>query len=150
MQCMMGSSVRGGLLLGCSLLVFAAGLAPPCRAGERELTEGPAPSDADRIETPLERAFLAPARKQPLIPWLSDRLDELPPFLADTRLEARFRTYYLRKDRTIDELSEAWAMGGSIYYQSGWLRDVFAFEAEWFTSQPIVARNGPLGAYLSE
>ena len=150
MQRMMGGFVRVGLLLGGSILVFAAGpgLAPPSRASERELTEGPAPSNADRIETPLERAFLAPARKQPLISSLSDRLDELPPFFADARLEARFRTYYLRKDRTIDELSEAWAMGGSLYFHSGWLKDALAFEAEWFTSQPIVAEDSRDGTLL--
>jgi len=62
-----------------------------------------------------------------------------PPFLADIQLEARFRTYYLREDRTIDVQSEAWAMGGSVYYRSGWLADVFAIEAESFTSQPIYA-----------
>jgi hypothetical protein len=82
--------------------------------------------------------------RSPLFPWVRDRLQKLPAFFADTVFEARFRTYYLRKDRTTsllgDEgLSEAWAMGGSIYYRSGWLEDLFQVEVEGFTSQPIVA-----------
>ena len=66
-------------------------------------------------------------------------LEKLPAFFADTVLEARFRTYYMRKDRATGTLSEAWAMGGSVYYRSGWLEDLFQVELEGFTSQPIYA-----------
>ena len=89
-----------------------------------------------------------PAQRPPLVPWLSKPLEKLPPFFADTRLEARFRTYYLRHDRTNGVLSEAWAMGGSIYYRSGWLADLFAAELEGFTSQPIVAPEDRDGTEL--
>jgi hypothetical protein len=135
----------GLLLLGGGLAVLAA---HPCAAAERELETGPPPSAVEEIETPLQRTFLAPARKAPLIPWVRQQLQNLPPFFADTELEVRFRTYYLRKDRTIDVLSEAWAIGGSIYYRSGWLKDVFSVEAEAFTSQPLVAPDDRGGTLL--
>jgi hypothetical protein len=44
-------------------------------------------------------------RKEPLFPRIREQLEKLPPFFADTQLEARFRTYYMRKDRTSDVLS---------------------------------------------
>jgi hypothetical protein len=135
----------GVLLLGAGLALASA---HPCGAAERELEQGPAPRSTDEIQTPLVHAFLAPARKEPLIPWVRQQLQKLPPFFADTQLEARARTFYLRKDRAIDVLSEAWAAGGSIYYRSGWLKDTFAVEAEGFTSQPLVARDGRGGTLL--
>jgi hypothetical protein len=132
-----------------SLLVWLsmAAAAGPGLAAEQELEQNPAPGSAEEISSPLERTFTAPARKQSLLPGLTKALDQLPRFFADTEFEARFRTYYLRKDRTIDVLSEAWAMGGSVHYQSGWLADTFALEAELFTSQPIIA-DGDRGGTL--
>jgi hypothetical protein len=91
--------------------------------------------------------------RAPLVPWVRNRLQKLPAFFADTVLEARFRTYYLRQDRAFpvlgdDGLSEAWAMGGSIYYRSGWLEDLLQVEVEGFTSQPIVAPENRGGTLL--
>jgi hypothetical protein len=39
-------------------------------------------------------------------------------------------------------------MGGSIYYLSGWLEDLFQVEVEGFTSQPIVASDSKGGTLL--
>ena len=139
---------RYALRLWCVLpasLVFAS--AAP--AAERELQEAPPPSSVTEIRTAIQRIItLPPERKRALIPWFREPLEELPPFFADTQLEARFRTYYLREDRTTGVLSEAWAMGGSIYYRSGWLADFFQAEAEGFTSQPIVAPESKGGTAL--
>ena len=129
-------------------LLSTLALAHTATAAERELEQAPPPSSANEIETPLERAFLRPARKRPLFGKISEALDKLPPFFAETQLDARFRTFYLRKDRTIDILSEAWAVGGSLYYASGWLADLFSVEAELFTSQPAVAPEGKGGTLL--
>ena len=135
----------GLLLLGGGLALLSVN---PCTAAERELEEAPPPSSVEEIKTPLQRIFFPEAYKAPLFPWIGQQLQKLPPFFADTQLDARFRTYYLRKDRTNDVLSEGWAIGGSLYYRSGWLKDVFSVEAEGFTSQPLFAprrpwRNGP-------
>ena len=126
------------------LVLAALALSAPALAAERELDQAPPPSSASEIETPIQRVFPRVVERPGLFPWLRQRLQNLPPFLADTVLEARFRTYYLRKDRTTsllgdDGLSEAWAMGGSVYYRSGWLEDLFQLEVEGFTSQPIYA-----------
>jgi hypothetical protein len=126
------------------VLLAAAVFASPALAAERELDQEPPPSSASEIQTPIQRVFPVLLERPLLVPWFRQWLKKLPPFFADTRLEARFRTYYLRKDRTgsllgDDWLSEAWAMGGSIYYRSGWLEDLFQLEVEGFTSQPIYA-----------
>ena len=102
------------------VIVAAAVLAFPAGAGERQLESGPAPRSAREIKTPIQRMTPKPsAERPPLIPWLSKPLEKLPPFFADSRLEARYRTYYLRDDGTDGVVSEAWAMGGSISYRSG-------------------------------
>jgi hypothetical protein len=101
---------RARLLWG--VVPAVAILAFPTLAAERELDENPAPSSASEIKTPIERVFPEVLERPRLFPWIRQQLQKLPPFLADTQLEARFRTYYLRKDRTIDQKSEAWAMGG--------------------------------------
>ena len=81
------------------VVIFAAILASPAGAAERELEAGPAPSSAREIKTPIERMTPEPPpQRPPLVPWLSKPLEKLPPFFADSRLEARFRTYYLRED----------------------------------------------------
>ncbi len=142
----MGSRHPAALfLLGAALVALAA---DPCGAEERELEKETAPTTTEAIKTPLERTFLPPERRDSLFPGLRRQLQGLPAFLADTQLEARFRTYYLRKDRTTDLLSEAWAIGGSVYYHSGWLEDAFAVEVEGFTSQPLVAPDDRGGTGL--
>ncbi len=39
-------------------------------------------------------------------------------------------------------------MGGSVYYRSGWLADFLSLEAEFFTSQPIIAPESRGGTLL--
>jgi hypothetical protein len=143
---------RGARLFGGAHLV-AALFAFPALGAERELDQAPPPSSAGEMETPIQRVFPAAPDRPSLFPWVRQRVQKLPPFFADTRLEARFRTYYLRNDRTTpllgDEgLTEAWAMGGSVYYRSGWLEELFQIELEGFTSQPIYAPEDAIGSFL--
>ncbi len=139
---------------GCKPLLLALACAAttgtlPASATERELEEETAPTDVREIASPIERVFPSlPEERPPLIPWVRQQLQKLPPFFADTKFDARFRTYYLRQDRTDDTLSEAWAMGGSLYFRTGWLAETFQAEVEGFTSQPIVAPDSKDGTFL--
>jgi hypothetical protein len=123
-------------------------LASSALAAERELDQDPPPSSASEIQTPIQQLFRVERDRPLLFPDLREWLGELTPFFADTQLDVRYRTYYLREDRTTGTLSEAWAMGGSLHYRSGWLADLFAVEAEGFTSQPIVAKEDRGGTFL--
>ena len=136
--------VRLLISISCPMVLCSS----PGSAAERELEQAPPPSSTEEIKTPIQRVLFPEAYKEPPFPWFRKQLQKLPAFFADTQLEARFRTYYLRRDRTIDLKSEAWAIGGSIYYRSGWLKDVFAIEAEGFTSQPLVAPESRPGTGL--
>ncbi len=121
---------------------------PSSFAGERALEEAPPPSSVKEIEGLLERAHPKPEVRRSLFPSISRQVQRLPRFLADSKLYLRPRTYYLRQDRSSGRLSEAWATGGSIYYRSGWLEDLFAVELEGFTSQPIDAPDSRDGTLL--
>ncbi|MHC4410175.1 MAG: OprD family outer membrane porin, partial [Planctomycetota bacterium] len=125
-------------------------LNPAAFAAERELDHEPPPSSANEIKTPMERVFEERRVRRPLAEWLREQLEDLPPFFSDTQFEARYRTYYLKQDRTDGSRSEALAMGGSLYYRSGWLAETLQLEVEGFTSQPIVTPRGRDGTLLLE
>jgi len=131
-------------------LVAALGLlaASPVAAQERELEQGPAAASIYEIESPLEQAYPEPHVRTPLFPSIQKRIEPLPPFFSDSKLYLRYRTYYFRRDRTNRLVSEAWAMGGSLYYHSGWLKERFAVELETFTSQPVNASDSRDGTLL--
>jgi hypothetical protein len=143
-----GKHQRALLLWGVVLAVTV--VASPAFAAERELDQGPPPSSAGEIESAIKRVFPKLPDRLPIFSWIKERLEELPPFFADTQLEVRTRTYYLRKEQTSDVINEAWAIGGSVSYRSGWLADLFAVEAEGFTSQPLYAPNDRGGTLLLE
>jgi hypothetical protein len=128
-----------------ALMLLAA---PASIADEQELEDKPAAISIKDFESPLERSYAAPEIRQSLFPWITSQMQPLPPFLADSKLYLRYRTYYLRQDRTNGQLSAAWAMGGSVYYRSGWLKEFLAVELEGFTSQPIVAPESRDGTRL--
>ncbi len=128
--------------------MIASVCACPALGAERELDQDPPPGSAREIETPIQRIFPFALDRPSIFPEFRQWLQELPPFFADTQFEARFRTAYIRKDHTIDVISEAWAAGGSLYYRSGWLGDLFAVEAEGFTSQPVYAPDDRGGTGL--
>jgi hypothetical protein len=126
---MLRTTARIGLLV----------LALPAAAAERELDEASAPGSVQEIETPIQRVVRDEEKPRIFFPRLVEALEDLPPFLADTQLDVRFRNFYLRNDRTTGTLREALTTGGSLRYRSGWLADVFAVEVEGFTSQPLYA-----------
>jgi hypothetical protein len=88
--------------------------------------------------SPLERLF-AP---------LKEKMAPLPPFLRDTDLKVHFRTYYFNREKPDDTNNEAWAFGGWISYQSGWLFDTFAMGATLYGSAPLYAPDDRDGTLL--
>ena len=140
-----GTIVACEAVCALALVLFATSSA---LAGEQDLEEAPPPTSIGEMTGALERAYPAPEIRPSLFPWLGEQIEDLTPFLADTKLYLRYRSYYFRRDRTDGRLSEAWAMGGSLYYHSGWLKDFFAAELEGFTSQPIVAPDDHFGTLL--
>lgn len=72
------------------------------------------------------------------------------PFIDDSKFSVQFRTYYFYRDKYDDSLSEAWAIGGSLSYKSGYLGDVFAIGAVGYTSQRLLGDDDRDGTLLLE
>jgi hypothetical protein len=83
-----------------------------------------------------------------VFPTLQEGMSTLPPFLRDTDLNVRFRTFYFNRQNDDDTASEAWALGGWAQYASGWLLDTFAIGATFYTSQPLYAPDDYPGSLL--
>lgn len=140
-----GTIVTCEVVCALALILFAA---PSVFAGEWELEDAPPPKSIEEIKGVLESSYPAPESRPSLFPWIREGLEGLTPFIADTQFYLRYRSYYLRQDRTSGHLSEAWVMGGSLYYHSGWLKETFAAELEGYTSQPITAPESRFGTLL--
>jgi len=131
-----------------SVIILTLTSAASSFAGERSLEDAPPPDSVADMEAPLQQAYPLPEDRPSPFPRVRELVENWTPFFADTQLYLRYRTYYLRRDRPNGRLSEAWAMGGSVYYRSGWLKNLFAVELEGFTSQPIVAPDDRDGTLL--
>jgi hypothetical protein len=83
-----------------------------------------------------------------LFPALAASMQELPPFLRDTRLTLHFRTFYRNNEPSDGVYQEAWAFGGWLAYRSGWLADTFSVGATGFASLPIYAPDDRDGTLL--
>ena len=79
-------------------------------------------------------------------PWLREAFPEMradlertPAFLRDTKLNLNLRTYYFDQEQSNGTYRKAWAGGGSLAYQSGWIADVFSIGGTFYDSTPIWA-----------
>jgi hypothetical protein len=99
--------------------------------------------------TPMDQSFQEkPKQLHPEVsPEIKRQLKDAEPFFRDTKLELNLRTYYAFTDNFDDTRSEAWALGGSLSYRSGWFLDRLGMGAALYTSQPLYApdeRDGTL------
>ena len=122
---------RRGLSLGVGfLLAFAAWLGSAC--ADDAPPPPPLPSPLEALFLPLKEKIAATS---------------LPPFIKDTDLKVHFRSFYFNRTKPDDTVNEAYALGGWIGYQSGWLLDTFAMGATLYGSAPIYTppdRDGTL------
>ena len=68
-------------------------------------------------------------------------------FVRDSTMTLYVRSYYLNRKTTIIGGPAAWATGGALGYQSGWLGTILRVSLAGFTSQPVWApldRDGTL------
>jgi len=98
--------------------------------------------------TPMDQSFQEkPPRPEP-VPAPSEQLKDASPFLRDTKLDLNLRTYYSNSDNFDGTRNEAWVLGGSLAYRSGWFLDRFGAGAALYTSQPLYAPDGRDGTLL--
>jgi hypothetical protein len=132
------------------------GAAPPAPAGGQPPAEPAAsPEYLEQRENEIVRSpdTVVPAPTPPGLleagfPRLQERMSTLPPFLRDTDLNVRLRTFYFNRQNDDGTASEAWAGGGWIQYASGWLFDTFAIGSSYFASLPLHAPDDRPGSLL--
>jgi hypothetical protein len=103
--------------------------------------ESPTADSVHNERGPLE--YLQPEEDiQPLsvFPALEKRIEHLPPFWRDTKLNVHIRSYYFGRDTAEKSRKEAWALGGWLEYESGWWNDFMKVGMTGYTSQKL---HGP-------
>jgi outer membrane OprD family porin len=125
---------------------------------ESLLDRGPAPDSVHELNSPLDIPFLplAPfplaftALRDSIRASLKPELETLPPFFRDTQVGLNLRMYYFDRENHVSPAksdNEAWTLGGSLAYQSGWLANILRVGVEGFGSQKLYApqdRDGTL------
>jgi hypothetical protein len=131
--------------MGARRSAFAAALAlgallpaPAAWADEAVLLEQPPADSARAVVGPFQKDLSPRPEKPPLFPKLRSALDDLPPFLRDSHAELHLRTYYFDRLRFDRSENEAWAYGGWLQLQTGWLLDHLSLESAFFTSQKVL------------
>ncbi|MFQ5962293.1 MAG: OprD family outer membrane porin [Candidatus Methylomirabilales bacterium] len=129
--------------------LLAVMLAPQSsRAEEAGIDDEPAPEAVEGLHGPMARALRERVREETLFPQLKRKLEKQPPFLRDTELTLKPRTYYFDQRLEDNSRRRAWALGGSLNYRSGWLKEYFAIGAELFTSQKLIGEPDEDGTRL--
>ncbi len=123
-------------------------------ASASSIEESPAPASVDEVVTAIEGQL----EKKESLPVFSERLKEkfkdLPPFFRDMSFAIKPRTYFFYQSQPNSnpppekQIKEAWALGGSLAYESGLWLDRFSVGAELFTSQRLYGPEGCDGTNL--
>jgi hypothetical protein len=127
------------------MLLLSAGSA--VLAQEAVSQDRPSPSSVDEVVTPMDKTFKKPSERVPFTQALKEKLKDTPSFFRDTKLDVNLRTYYFYRDNFDDTKNQAWAIGGSIAYKSGYAFDHFGLGAALYTSQRLYGpkdRDGTL------
>jgi hypothetical protein len=103
--------------------------------------ELPIPASPEADLTAIQRTFKPPPPPPlTLFPELRDRLQDLPPFLRDSKFSLDPRSYYRDVVTNAPDkvtVKEAWAAGGSVSFETGRLFDVISGGLVFYTSLPL-------------
>jgi len=105
------------------------------------LDDQPITESSSELQGSLKKAFERFKRKTSVFPAIKSNLETQSPFWSDTYFNAKFRSYYLNRNRDQSNDSEAWTYGGALEYKSGLWKDFLQVGATVYTSQKIA---GPL------
>jgi len=140
-----------------SLLAWCGVASAADRYQGAEHYEGYGPIDESlNVENPL---IPRPIGRRLLrdIPGVAEEMKTWPAFFRDLELDLHLRSYYFNRELPIrpspsngsDTVNqEAWALGGSVGLQSGWLLDTFRMGAVAYMSQPAYAPDSRDGTGL--
>jgi hypothetical protein len=112
--------------------------------------ELPPPSSVEDVVTPAEMSFVEKPPREIITEWFERQVEDAPPFFRDTKLNIHIRSAYFLEDQYDGNKKEAWAGGGWVEYESGWLFDHLGAAATVYTSQPLYAPHDREGTLLLE
>ncbi|HMA81621.1 MAG TPA: OprD family outer membrane porin, partial [Candidatus Binatia bacterium] len=110
--------------------------------------EEPTPSSVYEDTTPIDRSFIERIPRPGFFPWLKEQLKDTPAFFRDTKLDLNLRSFYFRRDKFDESVSSAWAMGGALAYQSGWLLDRLQVGTTFYWSDKLYGPKDKDGTLL--
>ena len=121
------------------LLAICLELAPGAPQGYLS-DENPAPGSIEELESVLDNVSLRREPRQPgrLIPAALDRIQFTEDWLPEASLIVKSRSYYRYRDGGDGRILEAFATGGSLDFDSGWLFDTFKIGLVGYTSQKLI------------
>jgi hypothetical protein len=124
-----------------SLVLLVGGMNPALGQAQSggSAEQGATPMDQIDMSNPQPGLTVIPAPAKP---------EEKSPFIHDSKFSAQLRTFYLYRDKYDNSISEAWALGGWIGYQSGYVADLLRIGAVAYTSQPLYAPDDHDGTLL--
>jgi hypothetical protein len=119
----------------CLLIVLAAGQV--VRAGEATLAEAPAPKSASESYGAFQKSLHDILYAEELFPGLREYLEEHAPAVAGMNAVIEPRFYYFKRDNPDGSQSEAFAGGGRVHVDSGWLYDWLSIGGSYYRSDKI-------------
>jgi len=130
-----------GRLMAVMSLLLAGGMTPALGQVDSGGTAEQGVTRMDQIDmsNPQPGLALVPPPPKP---------EEKSPFIHDTKFGAQLRTFYFNRKKFDDSYSEAWTLGGSVTYQSGYVADLLRIGAVLYTSQPLYAPDDRDGTSL--
>ncbi len=115
---------------------------PNSEAQEYLEAEDVAPESLEETPTSFEGLSIPDTvgRRRLLSPVLIEKFPPLEPVARDSVFHFEPRSYYFYRKYGDGSIAEAWTLGGSLTYESGWWRDILMLGAAAYTSQRL---HGP-------
>lgn len=139
------------LTVGMSAMVMLPWRVTPALAQEVIQGEQPTTTNVEESVSPIERSFQEKPPRQGLFPQLKEALKDADPFFRDSKFDVDLRTYYFYRSNypnSDPQINEAWAIGGSASYRSGWFLNHFGVGAVYYLSEPLYAPDDRDGTQL--
>ena len=142
-----GAKRRCGLGRGPARSLILMGIALVFGGMTAAFGQAPSPGSVEQGATPMDQIDLG-------LPYPGMQVFTTPPpevktpFIDDAKFDVHLRTFYFNRDQYTNSRSEAWALGGWIGLQSGWLANFFRAGAVVYTSQPLYAPDDRDGTLL--
>jgi hypothetical protein len=130
-----------------SLLISSAAFAQVVANDAQNPAQNPAKDSVNPGQAPLDQLSLSNPQGKHITPP-PEKQDKAFQFFTDSKFAAQVRSYYFYRDKFDDSISEAWTLGGSLSWKSGYAMDVFAVGAVGYTSYQLYAPSDRDGTTL--